>query len=211
MEAMMEPAKHVFVVDRDPNTVACVRLVCSSLQADCGDYATPEQFLRAYDRQTPGCLVAEIRPAAATGSDLQQRLADERIRLPVIFVTAETDIGMVTRVMRGGAVTVLQKPLDEPALRTALREALARDAEIRRIDAAHASLRRRIAGLSRRERSVLRSMMEGKPASRIAADLNVDVSTIDDCLSGMLRKTQCATLIDLARLAVEAEIDVETD
>ena len=181
------------------------------MHVDCRDHSAAKPFLDAYDRETPGCVVTEIHLHGMSGIELQQRLAAERIRLPVIFVTACAEIKFAVQAMRGGAVTVLRKPPAEHDLETAIREALARDAETRRIDAAHVSLRRRFSGLSPLDRKVLRLMMAGRSNRNIAAELDVEFATVIACTKSLLEKTQTTSLLDLARLAIQADLSREDD
>jgi FixJ family two-component response regulator len=207
----MESQNCIYVVDGEEATTNLALQLSTSIPADVRLYLSAEQFLQAYDRKTRGCAVAELQLPGMSGIDLQRRMADERIRLPLIFLTRRPDIRGVVQAMRGGAVSVLQKPLCERDFGSAIREALARDTDIRRMDAAHASLRRRFSGLSTRDRSILRLLVAGHPSSVIADELRIDVPTIDACVIDMLGKTQTATLLDLARLALQAELGSEDD
>jgi FixJ family two-component response regulator len=202
----MERQTCIFVVDGDEATTNLAFQLSTSIPADVRLYLSAEQFLQAYDRKTRGCVVAEMQLPGMSGIELQRRMADERIRLPLIFLTRTAEIRSVVQAMRSGAVTVLQKPLGERDLADAVCTALAHDAEILRTDAAHASLRRRFSGLSTRDRAILRLLVQGHPSSVIADELQIDVPTIDACVIEMLGKTRTATLLDLARLALQAEL-----
>jgi len=50
------------------------------------------------------------------GLDLQARLAEEGLSVPVVFVTAMEDSSARQRALQGGAAAYLQKPLDERQL-----------------------------------------------------------------------------------------------
>jgi FixJ family two-component response regulator len=211
MEARVNSETCIFVVDHDQTTVDLARRLAAGMHVHCRSHAAAKSFLDTYDRETPGCLVAEIDLHGMSGIELQQRMAAERIRLPLIFVTSRAEIKFAVQVMRGGAVTVLRKPLGEHDLEAAIREALARDAETRRIDAAHFSMRRRFSGLSPLDRNVLHLMMAGKSNRTIAAELDVEVATVIACTKNLLEKTQTTSLLDLARLALQADLNPEDD
>lgn len=207
----MKSESCIFVIDHDPSTVNVVRRLAAAMLVDCRHHPDAAVFLDSYDRETPGCVVAEIQLHGVSGIELQQRMTTERIRLPLVFVTASAEIKFAVQAMRGGAVTVLRKPLGEHDLKAAIREALARDAENRRIDAAHVSLRRRFARLSRLDRQVLHLMTAGKSHAHIAAELHVAVAAVEACTEDLLKKTQTSSLLDLARLALQAELTPEAD
>lgn len=48
--------------------------------------------------------------------DLQARLAEEGVSIPLVFVTAMEDSISRQRALQGGAAAYLQKPLDERQL-----------------------------------------------------------------------------------------------
>jgi FixJ family two-component response regulator len=61
-----------------------------------------------------------------SGLDLQSRLNAERLRVPIIFITAHGDEGMRMQAMRGGALEFLAKPFDDEVLLKTVRAALER-------------------------------------------------------------------------------------
>ena len=61
-----------------------------------------------------------------TGVELQQRLADQGLSIPIIFITVYPDDAVRTRVLDAGAVCYLQKPFDQQSLMQCIRDALQR-------------------------------------------------------------------------------------
>ena len=54
-------------------------------------------------------------------------------------------------------------------------------------------------------------MMAGKSNTHIAAELRLDVATVEACTESVLQKTQTSSLLDLARLAIQADLKPEED
>ena len=89
-------------------------------------FASGEEFLRSGQQHSTACLIADIQKPGMSGLDLQARLNAERIRIPMIFITAHGDERMRMQALRAGAVEFLAKPFDNDALVETVRAALAR-------------------------------------------------------------------------------------
>jgi FixJ family two-component response regulator len=61
-----------------------------------------------------------------SGLDLQSRLKAERLRVPIIFITAHGDERMRMQALRAGAVEFLAKPFDDEVLLDTVRASLER-------------------------------------------------------------------------------------
>ena len=119
------------------------------------------------------------------------------------------DTRLIVQAMGNGAITVLEKPVCEQELWDAIHFALARDSEVRRVDAAHADIRARFTGLSHRERAVLQLVIEGKTNKSIAHSLSLSVRTIENSRSRIFKKTQADSLAEVLRLVYEARLDLD--
>ena len=89
-------------------------------------FASAEEFLSSGAQHLSSCLIADIRMPGMSGLDLQARLNAERIRIPIIFITAHGDERMRLQALRSGAVEFLTKPFDDQLLLDAVRAALER-------------------------------------------------------------------------------------
>ena len=63
------------------------------------------------------------------GPELQVRLRNEHSRIPIIFITAHDEGPVRERVLRAGAVDVLNKPFAPAALLSSLQSALGKEAK----------------------------------------------------------------------------------
>ena len=87
-------------------------------------FASAEEFLNSGEQERTACLIADIRMPGMSGLDLQSKLNRDRIRIPIIFITALGDEKMRMQALRAGAVEFLSKPLDDVALLDTVRAAL---------------------------------------------------------------------------------------
>ena len=87
-------------------------------------FASAEEFLNSGEQERTACLIADIRMPGMSGLDLQSKLNRDRIRIPIIFITALGDEKMRMQALRAGAVEFLSKPFDDDALLDTVRAAL---------------------------------------------------------------------------------------
>ena len=87
-------------------------------------FASAEEFLNSGEQERTACLIADIRMPGMSGLDLQSKLNQDRIRIPIIFITALGDEKMRMQALRAGAVEFLSKPFDDDALLDTVRAAL---------------------------------------------------------------------------------------
>jgi FixJ family two-component response regulator len=91
-----------------------------------GGFASGEEFLASGRQYECSCVITDVRMLGMSGLDLQSRLEAERLRVPIIFITAHGDERTRMQALRAGAVGFLAKPFDDEALLDAVRAALKR-------------------------------------------------------------------------------------
>jgi len=90
-----------------------------------------------------------------SGLDLQKRMAEVELEIPIVFLTGHGDIPASVEAIKAGAVEFLTKPVDEQKLLQAIREAVERDRDARQQHAELRDLRKRILGTERYSRMTL--------------------------------------------------------
>lgn len=90
-------------------------------------YSSAEEFLNSSHRAETQCLILDIQMPGMNGLELQQRLAAEDCRIPIIFITAHGDGKIRNQAIQGGAIEFLTKPFCEEALLRAIHLALERE------------------------------------------------------------------------------------
>jgi FixJ family two-component response regulator len=74
----------------------------------------------------PACLVLDIRMQGMTGFDVQAWLREQRIDLPIVFITALDDRHDLEQAMEGGATALLRKPFGDEQFLAAVDAAIHR-------------------------------------------------------------------------------------
>ena len=114
----------IFVVDDDASVRRAVRRLLLSLRHTVRVFASAEQFLSDAVGDAQGCLILDVRLPGISGLQLQQRLAEQKSTLPVIFITAHDDAESREAALRGGAIDYLAKPFECEKLLASVRRAL---------------------------------------------------------------------------------------
>ena len=89
-------------------------------------FESAEAFLQSEQLTETSCLISDVQMPNISGVELQRCLADQGLRIPMIFITAYPDDVVRTRVLSAGAVCYLQKPFDQKSLMHCIGGALQR-------------------------------------------------------------------------------------
>jgi two-component system, LuxR family, response regulator FixJ len=139
-----------------------------------------------------------------SGLDLLRRLKDLGAPLPVIVITGHGDVPLAVEAMKAGAVDFLEKPFDDEVFLTAVHAALGAQARVDLRDAERLKFEQMLAGLSPREKDVLRGVVAGKLNKIIAFELGISHRTVEVYRAKVMTKTGAANLSELVRMALLA-------
>ena len=198
---MAAPKEMVFVVDDDPAVCTALKRLIRSVGIEALTFTSAGDFLRAIRPEVPSCLVLDVRLPDQSGLNLQEKLTEAKIDLPIIFITGHGDIPMTVRAMKGGAVEFLTKPFRAGQLLSAIRAALERDREMLQQQIKIAQLRNRYDLLTPREREVLALLVLGLLNKQIAGELATTERTIKFHRANIMQKMQAESLADLIKMA----------
>jgi FixJ family two-component response regulator len=195
-----------FLVDDDPGVLKSLSRLIRLAGYESRGYLSSQEFLRDHDPSVPGCAILDLTMPDIDGLALQQKLTDDNIDRPIIFLTGNADVPTSVRAMKAGAVDFLTKPVKREDLLMAIERAEQRDAEIRQSRLELQSIEDRLARLTPREREVLEHVIDGKLNKQIAGALGTVEKTVKVHRGRMMSKLGIRSVADLVRLAGRAGI-----
>jgi FixJ family two-component response regulator len=198
---MSEKDGLVFVVDDDAAMRRSLEDLIRSVGLDVEGFPSAQEFLRRKRPDVPGCLVLDVRLPGLSGLDLQKRMMEAGLELPIVFITGHGDIAMTVKAMKAGAVEFLTKPFRDQDLLDAIQQALERERKAREQRMELDELRRRVGTLTPRERDVVSLVVAGLLNKQIAGRLGTSEATVKLHRHRVMEKMGANSLAELVRMS----------
>lgn len=199
-------ARTIFIVDDNTEFRASAQWWLSGAGYEVVDFADPSAALQTLHDQPPAgpaCMLLDVRMPGMSGLDLHDRLNEQGVRLPVIYMTGHGDVPLAVQAMQKGAVTFLEKPFADEALEQALERAFqpsgtaAHDGD----DAAR-EWAERFARLTPREHEVLDWVIKDKLNKTISDLMGISIKTVELHRSNLMRKLGASSITHLVKMVV---------
>ena len=197
----------VAIVDDDPSAREGLSSLVRSAGWQAETFASAADFLAGRGADASSCLVLDLQLPGLSGLELQKRMAEVKMEIPIIFLTGHGDIPASVQAMKGGAFEFLTKPVDDDTLLHAIQEAIERHRSTRRDRAQARELRDRYESLTPREQEVMQQVVSGLLNKQVAAELHITEFTVKIHRGHVMRKMRADSLADLVRMAESLGID----
>ncbi len=191
----------VFIVDDDPAVRDAIGCLVESVGLRCRLFSSGQEFLDVSSPSLSGCMILDVRMAGISGLELQEKLRDRGIEIPIIIVSGHGDIPMAVQAMKHGAMDFLEKPFRNQTLLDLINRSMEENAKLCCERSIHAENGDRYAQLTAREKQVFELLVEGKATKLIAHDLNLSPRTIEVHRAHIMEKIGAQSASDLVRFA----------
>ncbi|RPH44141.1 MAG: nitrogen regulation protein NR(I) [Burkholderiales bacterium] len=114
----------VWIVDDDQSIRWVLERALSREGFDVRAFSSARDCLTAFDLDAPQVLVSDIRMPGESGIELLQKVKLRRPGMPVIIMTAFSDLDSAVSAFQGGAFEYLPKPFDLPKAIELIRRAV---------------------------------------------------------------------------------------
>ena len=114
----------IYIVDDDISVRQALKMLFMSANMEVQSFEFAKDFLKSNIREEQACLITDIKMKELSGFDLQQKLNDKGVKIPVIFLTAFDSNESRKRAKQAGAAGYFRKPVDDQALLDTIKWAL---------------------------------------------------------------------------------------
>jgi FixJ family two-component response regulator len=114
----------IAVIDDDVSFRGALVESLDSLGYDARGFASAEEFIAWEVDASCDCVIADVHMPGVSGLDLARLLTARRRGLPVVMITAHSDLGIDAQAAASGAICLLRKPFTTDALIDCLEKAL---------------------------------------------------------------------------------------
>ena len=119
----------VYIIDDDEAVLRSLAMLLTTEGFTVDAHRGSRTFFAACGANPRGCLVADMTLEGENGLDVQRKMRDAGILMPIIFITGWENAALTQRATAAGAFAFFNKPTDANELLDAIRRALAKDAE----------------------------------------------------------------------------------
>jgi two-component system nitrogen regulation response regulator GlnG len=116
--------KPIWIVDDDHSIRFVLEKALAREQFSVRSFASAREVLAALDDEEPQVMVSDIRMPGGSGIDLLSKVKARLPGLPVIIMTAYSDLDSAVSAFQGGAFEYLPKPFDVPKAVELIRRAV---------------------------------------------------------------------------------------
>jgi len=120
----MQNNKKVWIVDDDKSIRWVLEKALKSADVDIESFSRPNLVLERIEDEEPDVIITDIRMPGMDGISLLDRIKKHSPNIPVIIMTAYSDLDRAVSAFQGGAYEYLSKPFDVDEVVSLVRRAI---------------------------------------------------------------------------------------
>jgi FixJ family two-component response regulator len=192
----------IHIVDDDASFRTALERRLRKAGYEVATYPSAQQLLdRLPDEGELGCILLDVRIPGLNGPQLQTRLIELGLTMPIIFLTGYADVPTTVKTIKAGAEDFLTKPVTSVQLLSAITKAIARHEIARGTRQKSNAFRAQLGTLTPREHQVFELVVQGKINKQIAQRLGATERTIKAHRHKVMEKMGVQSLAELVSLA----------
>lgn len=205
-KTLNEGSALIYVIDDDASVREAIEGLLASVGLTVKLFSSALDFLTRLERldvdspESPNCLIVDIRMPGIGGLELQKKLAQASLKMPIIFISGYGDVAMTVQAMKAGARDFLPKPFRDQDMLDAVRSALLHDRACRECARRQRELLGRYESLTLREQKVLGLVARGLMNKQIASEMSLSEITIKVHRGQLMKKMKAKTFAELVKM-----------
>lgn len=108
----MTDGRHIWIIDDDDSIRFVLQKALENADMQVTSFNSANNVMDKLEHGEPDAIITDIRMPGMDGLELLSRLSDQYPTLPVIIMTAHTDLDSAVSAYQGGAFEYLPKPFD---------------------------------------------------------------------------------------------------
>ena len=196
----------VYVIDDDEAVRDSLALLLKANGLKVSPHESAERFLTSLestDLQAPSCALIDIHLGGISGIELQEKLLDLNINIPIAFITGHGDVTTAVRTLKKGACDFIQKPVKENALCDLISQMLSKAHSIQEQTTTLEQMNERFKLLTPRELDVLDRIVAGRINKQVGADLGISIKTVEAHRANIMEKLKVNRAANLVQVALK--------
>jgi len=178
--------KLILVVDDNKDFLESTVWMLEGVGYEARGFDDTELALDEFDKvekARPCCVLMDVRMPGMSGLDVHDTMNARAIDIPVVYMTGHGDVPLAVEAMKKGALTFLEKPLQDAALDRALDKAFSSEVQLSRgmkqPQTEVEKFKRKLETLTKREKRIIELVLAGDTNANIGLELDISVKTVE--------------------------------
>jgi two-component system, LuxR family, response regulator FixJ len=188
---------HVFLIEDDDELRADIERMLGFYGYRVRSFSNPKEYLALNSQAAPAVVVTDMRMPEMSGVELQAELIRQGRKIPIVFISGQSEDHQIVKALKSGAVDFILKPFAREDLLAAVAKGLEIDtlemyALIRKNE-----LEEKLKSLSPREKQVFELLVKGHNNREIIEALGISLPTAKQYKSEVMYKLRVRSLSEL--------------